>query len=373
MQRGGRTRSGQVCGHSRATRARCSTTASVATTRRVRPPGRRSSATWSGFGPFGCARAGRGGVAGPATRRSSAPRSSGCPNARASTPTEWALGIEARVRALLSDGDAADRSTASRSSASAAPACASSSPARTCSTANGCGARPGESTRASSCAPRTRCSRRWAPTAFADRARARAAWPRARRSASARVETRDELTAQEAQIARLARDGLLEPGDRRPAVHQPAHRRVPPAQGLHQARHHARAASSTASCPATPPPPRSPSRGVHDSVVVGGGCRRDFIGSEAVMHDHEKQGGCESERRSIIGVEYEQTPDEGAEQHRDDRRGRGARSSSLGRRRGASRKQPRSGSGSGRSSSDPQPRVSAPPRSGSPSRMREGR
>ena len=25
------------------------------------------------------------------------------------TPTEWALGIEARVRALLSEGDAADR------------------------------------------------------------------------------------------------------------------------------------------------------------------------------------------------------------------------------------------------------------------------
>ena len=36
----------------------------------------------------------------------------------------------------------------------------------------------------------------------------------------------------------------LQPRDRRPAVHQPAHGRVPPAQGLRQARHHARATSS---------------------------------------------------------------------------------------------------------------------------------
>ena len=32
--------------------------------------------------------------------------------------------------------------------------------------------------------------------------------------------------------------GAVEPGDRHPAVHQRPHRPVPPAQGLHQARHH---------------------------------------------------------------------------------------------------------------------------------------
>ena len=40
-------------------------------------------------------------------------------------------------------------------------------------------------------------------------------WPPARRCASAADETRDELTPQEEQIARLARDGLHEPRDRR--------------------------------------------------------------------------------------------------------------------------------------------------------------
>ena len=46
--------------------------------------------------------------------------------------------------------------------------------------------------------------------AFAERARA-SCWPPARPSASAPSRPRDELTAQEAQIARLARDGLSNP------------------------------------------------------------------------------------------------------------------------------------------------------------------
>ena len=52
------------------------------------------------------------------------------------------------------------------------------------------------------------------------------------------VETRDDLTAQEAQVARLARDGLSNVEIGAAAVHQPAHRRLPPAQGVQQARHH---------------------------------------------------------------------------------------------------------------------------------------
>ena len=47
----------------------------------------------------------------------------------------------------------------------------------------------------------------------------------------------DQLTAQEAQIARLAADGQTNPEIGAAAVHQPPHRRVPPAQGVHQARH----------------------------------------------------------------------------------------------------------------------------------------
>ena len=51
------------------------------------------------------------------------------------------------------------------------------------------------------------------------------------------VSTLDELTPQEARIARLARDGAVQPGHRLAAVHQPQDGRVPPAQGVRQAPH----------------------------------------------------------------------------------------------------------------------------------------
>ena len=57
------------------------------------------------------------------------------------TPTEWVLGIEARIRALLSDGEAADGSTGSRSSGWAGPGSAPSWPVRTCCTGSGCAGR----------------------------------------------------------------------------------------------------------------------------------------------------------------------------------------------------------------------------------------
>ena len=59
-----------------------------------------------------------------------------------------------------------------------------------------------------------------------------------KRTAPAAAGASQELTAQEAQVARLASDGPVQPGDRRPAVHQRPHRPVPPGQGLRQARHH---------------------------------------------------------------------------------------------------------------------------------------
>ena len=57
-------------------------------------------------------------------------------------------------------------------------------------------------------------------------------------------ESRDQLTPQEEQIARLARDGSVEPGDRRATVHQCPHRRVAPEPCLHEARHQLSPAAS---------------------------------------------------------------------------------------------------------------------------------
>ena len=100
--------------------------------------------------------------------------------------------------------------TGRRSSGSAGPGSGRSSPARICSTASGCAGRTAGWTRASSCARPTRCWPRWAwrrsPSAPGASCR-----PPARPSASAPSRRVDELTAQEAQIARLARDGLSNP------------------------------------------------------------------------------------------------------------------------------------------------------------------
>ena len=74
--------------------------------------------------------------------------------------------------------------------------------------------------------------------AFAERARREllAAGENVRRVTTA---TRGaELTAQETQIARLARDGLSNPEIATPALHQRPHRPIPPAQDLHETRYH---------------------------------------------------------------------------------------------------------------------------------------
>ena len=100
--------------------------------------------------------------------------------------TEFALGIEARCRALLSDGAAADDAVPRGDRAAAgAPGSVRRSPARTSSTASGCAARIAASTRASSCARRTRC---WSRSGWR-RSPSGRVWsfrPRARRCVSGR-------------------------------------------------------------------------------------------------------------------------------------------------------------------------------------------
>jgi len=125
-------------------------------------------------------------------------------------PSEWVLGIEARVRALLSEGDAAD-SLYRESIVRLGRTRVRVELART-------HLLYGEWLRRKSRRVDAREQLRTAHDmldamgveAFAERAarELRATGETARKRS---VETRDELTAQEAQIARLARDGLSNP------------------------------------------------------------------------------------------------------------------------------------------------------------------
>jgi DNA-binding CsgD family transcriptional regulator len=126
------------------------------------------------------------------------------------TPTDWALGIEARVHALLSEGDAADgyyRDSIER---------LGHTPARVelarAHLLYGEWLRRGR--RRVDARQQLRTAHDMLATmgieAFAERARREllATGETARKRS---VETADELTAQEAQIARLARNGLSNP------------------------------------------------------------------------------------------------------------------------------------------------------------------
>ena len=100
--------------------------------------------------------------------------------------------------------------TGSRSSAWTGPGSVRSWPAVICSTGSGCAASAAAPRRVSNCAPPTTMLDAMGMEAFAERARPRAAGHRRDRRKRT-VETAVELTAQEAQVARLARDGLSNP------------------------------------------------------------------------------------------------------------------------------------------------------------------
>jgi len=101
-------------------------------------------------------------------------------------------------------------STVRRSSGSSAPGFGSSSHALVCSTANGSAATAAAWTPEDSCVLRTRCSVSPGPRRSPNASVANW-WPPARPWPRRTAETRDYLTTQEAQIARLAADGHTNP------------------------------------------------------------------------------------------------------------------------------------------------------------------
>ena len=174
--------------------------------------------------------------------------------------TDWALGIEARSRALLTDGPSAESLYKRLSSGWRTVASLRTWPAPSSSTANGCAARTGASTRASNFEPPT----------------TRSAASEPRRSPSAPVassrDRRDRAQAHRRHARRPYAAGGADrpsrprrshqPRDRRTTLHQPPNGAVPPPQGLRKAPHHL-------TQPARPPSSRPPQPGVADLAFAG--------------------------------------------------------------------------------------------------------
>jgi hypothetical protein len=125
-------------------------------------------------------------------------------------------------------------SIARRSRRLGPPRFASRPRARTCSGANGCAAGAGASTRASTCAARTNCH----GVRHGGLRRARARGAQRHRRARTQADGRDARRPDRAGVADQPPCGgrRHERRDRRAAVHQHEHRRLPPAQGVSQAR-----------------------------------------------------------------------------------------------------------------------------------------
>ena len=168
-------------------------------------------------------------------RRCAPPRSNGSRERTRVARTDWALGIEARVRALMSDGEAAERGYRE----------AIERLGRT-------RLRPelarahllyGEWLRREGRRVDAREQLRTAHEllvaigmeAFAERAR-RELLATGETVRKRTVDARDELTAQEEPDRPARARRPVQPGDRRPALPQPPHRRVAPGQGVRQAR-----------------------------------------------------------------------------------------------------------------------------------------
>ena len=141
--------------------------------------------------------------------------------ATSTSSTDWGRGIQARCRALVTNGESAERLHREAIERLARTRGVPSSPGLICSTASGCAASADASKRVTSYVRPTTRFTSIGMDAFAERARHELQAP-GENVRKPTVETRDDLTAQERQIARLAREGLSNP-ETVPAVPQPAH------------------------------------------------------------------------------------------------------------------------------------------------------
>jgi len=226
------------------------------TTPRATPPWRAFEHDQLGYGAVRRAGAGRGGRQGPVTVTTVRTVLAWLSERHPGDTVRVGAGDRSPPSApLLSGGETADRlyrESISRLGRTRRPRRAR--PALTCSTASGCAASAAAPTRR---AKQLRTAhdmlgcdgrggvRRGAPAA---ELAATGEEPRA----SAPCETAVELTAQEAQVARAGPGRPVQPGDRPPGCSSgPRTVKLPPGQGLHQARHQLPAASCTAPCPPT--------------------------------------------------------------------------------------------------------------------------
>ena len=210
---------------------RCCTTATASTARRSRPRGRRASTrtSWCTAGPSSS-------WSRPASATDSRtrppPRSTALSERTQASGTEWALGVEARCRALLSDDEACYQRVDRAARAQPRRGRARAEPARVRRVAPA-QEPPHGRTRAPPLRPREL-------QPHGRRSVRRACPPRAPRHRRNRApENRGHARHPDAAGASGREVGprrAHQPGDRSPALHQPADGRVPPGQGVREAR-----------------------------------------------------------------------------------------------------------------------------------------
>ena len=162
------------------------------------------------------------------------PRSGGSPSGRPRPRPRWRSGCSPGPgrcsRATPTRSSSTTRPSSTWGSAGLDP----SSAAPIWCTANGCAASAAAATHASSCAPRLRCSPRWVRRRSPN-GPGSSCWPLGNGPASGPPGPKSSSRRRRRRSPGWSATGQ-QPGHRRAAVPQPLHRRLPPAEGVPEAR-----------------------------------------------------------------------------------------------------------------------------------------